>query len=425
MNAKLFSLLISFAYIWIETCGCICFLDTFLEYRRDKKYRVLLLFVILFAISYLGYNNAPFKLVTAMAVLVLYTHVRYQASWGQCLFLALADYGAMYLCDFAMTLFISSYDTWDEAPYKLSFLVLVEKLIWLCVMLVMKWIHQKRKYRQELTNRIWLNFCAIPLITVFSLVILFQQWKKDSAANVAALGIAAVLVIINCIFIMMIQDIQETHRREKEQDAKNSSIRGQLAVYHDMQEVYDRQRRKMHDYKKQLTAIQTLLAGGWADEADKLLTRLNGSIEADMSVVNTNHHIVNAVLNQEITRAKQKGIPVMLKINDLQGIPLGEDEVVILLSNLMDNAVSACEKVLAAGGKPVIHLKLICEDGSLICSVKNPVVKKVTIVHNTVQTENVSGHGLGLLNVQELTDKYHGDMIVNCDEKEFSVVVML
>lgn len=425
MNAEIFSLFISFAYIWIETCGCICFLDTFLEYRRDKKYRGLLLFLLLFAISYLGYNNVPLKLVTAMVTLVLFTHVWYKASWGQCLFLSLADYGLMYMCDFAMTLFISSYNTWDEAPYELSFLVLVEKLIWLCVLLVMKWIHQKRKYRQEITNRIWLNLCAIPLITVLSLVILFQQWKKDSAANMVALGIAAVLVIINCIFIMMIQDMQEGHRRAKEQDAKNNSIRSQLAVYRDMQEVYDRQRRKMHDYKKQLTAIQTLLAGGQTDEANKLLAKLNGSIEADMSVVNTNHHIVNAVLNQEISRAKQKGIPVMIKINDLQGIQLMEDEVVILLSNLMDNAITACEKVLEAGGKPVIHLKLICEDGSMICSVKNPVTKKVKIVNNTVQAESAPGHGLGLLNVQELVDRYNGDIILNCDEKEFSVVVML
>lgn len=425
MSEKMFSVLMSIAYIFIETCGCICFLDTFLEYKRNKRYRVITMFMVMFAISYIWDEMLPVKLIMAMLAVILYSFFWYKASLGQCLFLALVDYGLLFLCDFGMTLLIGNYALWNEKPYELSFLVLVEKLIWLCIMLALRAVYHKRKNRRKFTNEIWRKFCIIPLMTVFSMMIMFWQWKQGNNANMIGVGTATILVVSNFIFILMIQDILEEHRKSKEKDARNHKIQSQLSVYRDMQELYDRQRQKMHDYKKQLKAIQTLLAGNHVDEADRLLTELNGSLAVDMSVVDTNQHTVNAVLNQEISRAKEKGIPVILKINDLQELKLKEDEIVILLANLLDNAITACENVLLAGGKPIIHLKLIYENEKLICSVKNPVVKRVEIEHNIVQAKSVTGHGLGLLNVKEVVERYDGDIILNCDEKEFSVVVML
>ena len=34
-------------------------------------------------------------------------------------------------------------------------------------------------------------------------------------------------------------------------------------------------------------------------------------------------------------------------------------------------------------------------------------------------------HGIGLLNVKAVVDKYGGDMVLSCDENEFKAVVIL
>ena len=47
-----------------------------------------------------------------------------------------------------------------------------------------------------------------------------------------------------------------------EQNQKN-----RIANYQDREEIYERQRRKMHDYKNQLSTIQTLIKNGHTDEA--------------------------------------------------------------------------------------------------------------------------------------------------------------
>lgn len=423
MNREFFNAFMPITYMLMEAFGTVLFFDTFLELRRSKRYRLLTVIFCIFLVGYLGRSSIWLKLMLVSLALTLPTYFWYQVSWGKCLFLSLAYYSILYLFDFLLLLLIDALElSWNEDFYFWSFLIFLEKLVCLCVLLGIRTFYTKRRNKKETTDYVWFKLCIIPLFTIASLVALYLQ---DGMVNNISTGSVAVLVIVNVVFIILVQNILEEQKRVREQDAGNRKILNQLAVYHDMQTLYDRQRRKMHDYKKQLTAIQTLLAGNHVKEAEKLLIRLNGSIAVDMSVVNTNQHTVNAVLNQEIAKAKGKGIPVMLKINDLQGIKMKEDDIVILLSNLLDNAITACEKVLKAGGNPVIHLKLEWENDSLLCAVKNPVTERVKIVNNMVQVKPEPGHGLGLFNVRELTERYGGDFILSCDEKEFSVVVML
>ena len=77
----------------------------------------------------------------------------------------------------------------------------------------------------------------------------------------------------------------------------------------------------------------------------------------------------------------------------------------ILLSNLLDNAIRESEKVLKNTGKADIHLKLECEDHKLIFAVRNPVTEKVEIENDTIKSKRGDHHGIGLLNVKAVVDK--------------------
>ena len=86
---------------------------------------------------------------------------------------------------------------------------------------------------------------------------------------------------------------------------------------------------------------------------------------------------------------------MIFMVSDMSGLCLNEEETVILLSNLLDNAIHECIKVVQAEKKAVINVKLVYEDGNLIFSVKNPVAKKVEIVDGVVldwQCYRLYGH---------------------------------
>jgi sensor histidine kinase regulating citrate/malate metabolism len=103
-----------------------------------------------------------------------------------------------------------------------------------------------------------------------------------------------------------------------------------------------------------------------------------------------------------------------------------------LLSNLLDNAIKASENVQHQRGRAVIHLKLVYEDEKMILAIRNPVIDKVEIKDDMVVTKENDGHGIGLLNVKAVVDKYEGDMVLSCDNNtsvqdglEFKVVVVI
>ena len=168
-----------------------------------------------------------------------------------------------------------------------------------------------------------------------------------------------------------------------------------------------------------------MIKNGHIDEALSFTQKLTESIAVEMSAINTNHPVVNAILNQKYRSMQEKHIAVILKVGDLQEICLEEEEIVILLSNLLDNAIRESEKVLKNTGKAVIHLKLECEDHKLIFAVRNPVTEKVEIENDTIKSKRGDNHGIGLLNVKAVVDKYGGDMVLSCDENEFKAVVIL
>ena len=202
------------------------------------------------------------------------------------------------------------------------------------------------------------------------------------------------LVAINLILMEFMQNTIEKEERIKIAVLTEQNQKNRIADYQDREEIYERQRRKMHDYKNQLSTIQTLIKNGHTDEALSFTQKLTESIAVEMSAINTNHPVVNAVLNQKHRSMQEKHIAVILKVGDLQEICLEEEEIVILLSNLLDNAIRESEKVLKNTGKAVIHLKLECEDHKLIFAVRNPVTEKVEIENDTIKSKRGEHHGI-------------------------------
>ena len=80
-----------------------------------------------------------------------------------------------------------------------------------------------------------------------------------------------------------------------------------------------------------------------------------------MAAVDTKHPVVNAVLNQKYHAAKEQGVSMIFRVSDMREIRLNEEEIVILLSNLLDNAIRECVKIVQNGRKAVINIKLVQE----------------------------------------------------------------
>lgn len=83
--------------------------------------------------------------------------------------------------------------------------------------------------------------------------------------------------------------------------------------------------------------------------------------------------------------------------------------MVILLSNILDNALDACEQI---EGTKTVLIDSILQKNIWILVVKNPTKKDVKIKCNRIETTKAINklHGFGIQNMERVAKKYNGSI---------------
>ncbi|MDE6024313.1 MAG: GHKL domain-containing protein [Lachnospiraceae bacterium] len=423
--------ILSLSIMAIEAWGNIYFFNIFMERKRTgwlDKCRYMVLYLAIVTISFLGtyLDSMGIKVLLAVLVHMAFCTAFYRTGWKQCIFFSVLNYSLLFLSDFCFLL-IANILTSKDKLYSLEsdFLYFLMKMVWILLLLVLGRIWKGKKNYTELSYKEWRKFGMVPLLTTVSMMVMYFCYSGEKKVQAAYLFLAVGLIMINILVMVLMQDILVKGEQLRESALTDQKKESQLAHYRDMQAVYERQGRKMHDYKNQIRTMQVLLKEGDVQAAAELAERLTESISVEMAAVNTNHPVVNAVLNQKFHAAREQGVSMIFRVGDMSGTRLDGEETVILLSNLLDNAIHECVKVVHNGRKAVINIKLVQEGGKIIFSVKNPVAEKVQVTDGVVLDSGTGMHGVGLMNVKAVVDKYGGDFAISCDQEKFQAVVMI
>lgn len=62
-------------------------------------------------------------------------------------------------------------------------------------------------------------------------------------------------------------------------------------------------------------------------------------------LVNTHHSALDALLNQKALVARNRSIDVQFRVNDLSAVKIDLVDLTVIISNTLDNAIEACEKL--------------------------------------------------------------------------------
>ena len=93
---------------------------------------------------------------------------------------------------------------------------------------------------------------------------------------------------------------------------------------------------------------------------------------------------------------------MQIQINDLTNIKLSADELVVLLSNLLDNAIEACERI---PDRRMIYCRILLND-NLFISVRN-TSPPVIINAGAIQTSKPrkKDHGFGMIGIRHILER--------------------
>ncbi len=283
-----------------------------------------------------------------------------------------------------------------------------------------------RKKHEVLTGREWWCLFAVSFITIFLIAAMMVKEDLFRAADLSSSNtyIAIGVVVVNVIVCYLVYSIMEREMQLREYAVFREKVKSETAMYRSISENLERQRKRTHEYKNQIAAIHALTADEQYQELKAYLEKIDNALSLNMDAIDTNNVIVNAILNTKYREAGGKGITFVLKVNDLSKLRMAEEDIVVILSNLLNNALEAAGQCK----DKIVKLKFVLEGEQAVISVKNSMETKPIAEDGkfrTTKTGEAGEHGIGIHNVVETVEKYGGKYVIDYDEGNFQITILI
>ena len=434
------SLVTSICYILF----CSMFIDTFTgrrNGRRWQQYLLLISAVILMSIACIGLSRwLLFKQIIVIIITFFTMYACFHETPGKVTLFVLLFHSMSGGLDFiSYQIVLQASRQLEEAllqlpAFGLLWVVLTQLLIFLFLILV-KWVFAKRT-SLNLTRQEWLKVIAFTVFSIVSLVEMFVQFGvvQNGMQGRVFLFLAIGLLCMNVLFFSLIQGISVRDTQLQEERIFRERVKSETERYHSISEQYVIQKRREHEYKNQITCMAALIKNENYRELQSYIHNLNTGMLAQMDYIDTDHVIVNAVLNTKYQEIRERDIAFVLKFNNLSDVDMEDEDLVVILSNLLNNAIEACERV--PEGQRYIRLQARKRNAFFLIEAVNsfdgcirweesqkhvlPLSRK-----NGEEPELTREHGLGLANVREIAQRYYGDVDIQIEGTEFRITVML
>lgn len=306
-----------------------------------------------------------------------------------------------------------------------SILGILSQMLLICFIMILRRYIVKNSSKM-LTALEWIRFTIFPIYTIIVLIALltsFEIPENNNQKNIL-ICIAFGLLLMNIIVFCLINDILKREVEIVENRLMLERVKNETGMYRTISENYDKQKKREHEYKNQLAFIAALARENKVNEINHYLKQYNNEIMLHTDLIDTNNVIVNAILNSKYQETRDKGIVFVVKINDLSNLRIEDEDIVLILSNLLNNAIEASEQC----EKPVIKMKFVKDEHQIIISVANTYSREPVITGNryiTTKTEETDRHGIGLENIKETVEKYGGSCVIRHDDKNFKVAILI
>lgn len=244
-----------------------------------------------------------------------------------------------------------------------------------------------------------------------------QQQRRMDMSAVTAGFIWIIIIIISLLFF----GFQCQYSRLQELYAEKQQIQQELEnteyFYEKIQQGQDTIRNIRHDMKNRLSGI---LAAMQEEETDR--QRIEAELKAALGMISSvkeerycNNNYINSILSYKLQDIASDQIDVSVRMLYPEKLNIDYGDMGVLLGNLIDNAVEACEYVKTE--KPYIHIKGYENALKWYLEIENS-----RSLHQPLK--NSINHGRGIRNVEQVLQKYHAELRIKKSETKYKTEIV-
>lgn len=307
----------------------------------------------------------------------------------------------------------------NEMDYALM-LVISKTIQLLAVFLIYK---SKNK-----TEVIYISALSVVVVFVGSILILDIMVsrifdKNDDSQYQSLLLVMTIIIVINIVTYILYRRQMELYKIELQNKILLSYIENQNIEYQNNMKMQENERILRHDMKNYMILIRTYAEENRTDKIIDFINEKYDTVGYKESAIHTGCAPIDVILANKVYVSRAQDINIVTNIQLLDKVTIKYEDLIIILGNLIDNAMEA----VCSCAQKNIYVNIRCDKGMFITEIINPVLKNINIPKSGClkSSKNDKGHGYGIKSVRDVSNKYDGEMILSCDNNQFKVKVVL
>lgn len=162
-----------------------------------------------------------------------------------------------------------------------------------------------------------------------------------------------------------------------------------------------------HDLRHHMQYLSDCIENGQTERAQSYIHQVCDEIEARRVRRFCENEAVNLLLSSFAQRTEDSGIPLRIRAEVPQFLPVAETDLCVLLSNALENALHACQHLRSEGKGGDIEVVAYEKSGKFFLQVSNTCAPGVRF-RGGLPVTDTAGHGIGVRSICSVVERYNG-----------------
>lgn len=440
LDVELMSNIARFARVFVEYLIFIKILNC-LEGKKYKKIYIDIIFLLIGALDatimfnmatqYYGFiNNLKW------IVFILFAKLNYKITYFKSLLYYLTYTTANYIISgfiFDISYFIITGGTpytLITSEHNLTIIFIIENTISMFINIC--YVNEIKKLKtidKEKLNIIIIVCCiisnfSVALINTLPSVLyrikidLYSQVNGFNINTTPKLSFLSSFLLLMIVF-KIIKDIKE----KSEERLLKEKIDIQYKYYLNLQESQNKVKKLYHDINNHMFCIKNLSSD--KEDVNKYIDEMSKELNQFKEIHNTGNMILDIILNEKQNICNENNIDLTCDVNFYKCNFIEMTDVCSIFSNILDNAIEACNKT--SMDKKYIKIRGTLVKSYYVIRCENSKTNKLEIKNSKIITSKKDKfiHGIGLKSVKSSLKKYNGDLEIEDFKNKFLLQIYI
>lgn len=314
------------------------------------------------------------------------------------------------------------------------FNVVLNTIVDFLLLLVISWLIGKvYKYSDEEMNRNEFLLMLLPsmsgLVGYAMMKYYDYNYRSDTGYTMSEISIQfnlmclcyyVISLITIIVLIVLYQGIKEKQEETKQNELLNSQIESMRHHIGRVEHLYMDIRGLRHDMGNHITTVEALYNTGKDTAAREYMQELKQKLWLSNDEMKSGNPVTDVILSERKQEALEEGIEFVCEFHYPKSEKISAFDFSVILNNALDNAIRAAKGVVKKGAPARIIVRSYTKNDIYMLEIENNFAQ-----NEAADRRKCRGHGYGLRNIQKVSQKYCGDMLIERADGVYKLSVML